>query len=196
VVCNFAPFALKLFNCRWFMHCPFRSPPPSSFPPRPILLPRRVARFYVTRVGGSEQVAGAFSFESGSASLQPLQQIAAGDFFTSTYNGRKAGTAGSQRGGSPGRASLLSRDFPSHLVAPHLSPLRFGFLCRSPGKYNRVQSSGRPTRNFSATILHEKCPMKVKRHGIRPHRRLSVLGEEKGEQRVRAKPARPSGQPA
>jgi len=175
------------------MRCPF-----PSLPPLPFLASsaRRVARFYVTRIGGSEQVAGAFPFESGSASL-PLQRnrlrpvIFLHRHITAVSQERRGPSAAEVRAG------LLSfRGIFLPTVAPHLSPLRFGFVCRTPGKYNRVQSSGRPTRNFSATILHEKCPMKVKRHGIRPHRRLSVLGEEKGKQRARAKPARPSGQPA
>lgn len=79
-------------------------------------------------------------------------------------------------------------------LAPHLSPLRSGFLCRTPGKYNRVQSSRRSTRNFSVTILHEKYPMKVKRHGIQPHRCVSALEEKKKkrEKRRKVKPDLPT----
>jgi len=167
------------------MRCPSFSPPPFL---------RQVVRFYVTRVGGSERVADAFSFGCGSASL-PLQH---NRLRLAIFLHRHITAVSQERGprAAQVRAGLLSfRGIFLPIVAPHLSPLRFGFLCRTPGKYNRVQSSGRPTRNFSATILHEKCPMKVKRHGIRPHRRLSVLGEGKGKRQARAKPARPSGQP-
>lgn len=79
------------------------------------------------------------------------------------------------------QASLLSQDFLSY-VAPHLSPLRSGFLCRTPGKYNRVQSSRWSTRNFSATILHEKYPMKVKLYGIQPHWCVSTLRKKRAKE--------------
>lgn len=158
-----------------------------------------VRRFYVTRCAYTQDE----SWESGRRVgvrhrytviyIHTVYNIAdcGWRFFTSTYNASKPGTR-SQRGESPGPRRGFSpfAGFSFLYVTPHLSPLRSGFLCRTPGKYNRVQSSRRPTRNFSATILHKKRPMKVKRHGIRPHRRGGFRpwenkGKKRGEWRIR-----------